>query len=272
MNHEKITSRDNPRLKMVRKVRDGKQDDRLFVEGLRLCEETLRSPLKIIECYFRGDFVSTERGATLVNQVATRGAEIFEIGNNGFDSIAETPSPQGIILICERPAASPNRIDESLGTTESIPVVLFLHEISNPSNLGAIVRTCEAAGASGLIISRSSADVFSPKALRASMGSAFRLPVWADVSLPEALDWAKLNEMVISAADLRAEHSYTSIDWTRPRLLVFGSEAHGLGQAHLSCIEESIQIPMRNNVESLNIAVSCGILLFEAKRQIEAAD
>ena len=146
-------------------------------------------------------------------------------------------------------------------------MVIFLSEINNPSNLGAIFRTAEAAGAAGIIISPDSADVFSTKAIRSAMGANLRLPACENVAIEEVLAWAAKKNLVPTAADISGGVSYTQIDWKVPRLLIFGSEAHGLNDAERDSIEEVINIPMENGVESLNLAVACGIVLFEAKRQ-----
>ena len=142
-----------------------------------------------------------------------------------------------------------------------------MKEINNPSNLGAILRTTEAAGVAGVIISTNSADAFAAKAVRASMGAAFRIPVWYNAEFYEVLNWAAANNLTVTACDVSAALSYTDIDWKLSRLLVFGSEAHGLDSDDLGKIQEKINIPMANQVESLNLSVSAGIILFEAKRQ-----
>jgi len=146
--------------------------------------------------------------------------------------------------------------------------VLFLSEINNPSNLGAILRTAEAVGVNGVIISENSADAFSAKSARSAMGANFRLTVRENANLKDVLLWAKKKNLVTTAADINTKNAYTQIDWKIPRLLIFGSEAHGLSVEDLKMIEEAIYVPMENGVESLNLAVSCGIILFEAKRQI----
>ena len=267
MIHESITSRENQRLKDVRRVRDGKSREYVFVEGLRLCEEALRSPVDIAGCYYTGEFAASERGADLLRSMSHRTGEMFKLTTKVFDSVADTNSPQGIILICHRRTSSLADLPEPIKSRDSVPVVIFLFEINNPSNLGAIARTAEAAGVAGIITSTRSADIFQPKALRASMGAALRLKVVQDVSFPDVVDWARSSGLVVSAADGRAKDLYTEVDWEKPRLLVFGSEAHGIDKKDTSLIGEGIRIPMKNGVESLNIAVSCGILLFEAVRQ-----
>lgn len=270
MNREIITSRENPRLKEVRRIREGKQPEFLFVEGVRLCEEALSSSAEIVDCYYTEELASNDRGAKLLQAVEVRGVNLFQLGAKAFDSIADTKSPQGVALICRRPLRSLGSVIESIRRPTSIPLVIFLDQINNPSNFGAIARTAEAAGVAGLMTSMGSTDIFSPKALRASMGSVLRLNVVENIAITEALSWAESNGLMTCAADGKARQSYTGIDWTRPRLVIFGSEAHGIDETYTTLIEERIRIPMKNNVESLNVAVSSGILLFEAVRQNES--
>lgn len=260
---EKITSRDNQRLISVRKVRDGKAPERIFVEGRRLVEEALRSAIAISECFVVEDFQDMD----LLNAVGMRTTRIAEISEKVFATIADTQQPQGIILIAKRPNTSAERIKNGLDSA-SLPIVIFLDEINNPSNLGAVLRTAEAAGVGGIIVSKNSADTYSPKALRAAMGAAFRLPVWENANFDEVLAWAKEGNLTTTAADIAATISYTEVDWEKPRLLIFGSEAHGLSAENLENTDEIIAIEMENGVESLNLAVSAGIILFEAKRQL----
>lgn len=257
---EKITSRDNQRLVDVRKIRDGKVTDRIFIEGRRLAAEALRSDILVSECFVAQGFGDRE----LADAIVERTNSIVELPERLFKTIADTDQPQGIVLIAQRPKTGPASFESESG---ALPVTLFLKEINNPSNLGAIMRTGEAAGVAGVIVSKRSADVYSPKALRSAMGSTFRMPVWENAELDEALKWARESNLMTTAADVSASVSYAEIDWKRPRLLIFGSEAHGLDGGELSKISDLIKIPMSNNVESLNLAVSAGIILFEAKRQ-----
>lgn len=261
----KITSRDNQRLKHARKVRDGKIKDAVFVEGVRLAEETLRSDVSVTEVFFTENFAQNEREKGLLDNFLSRKAEIFEVSEQILNSLADTKNSQGVVLIAEKPQTGQEKIETNL--SNKFPLVLLLHEINNPSNLGAILRTAEAAGVCGVILTKNSANAFSPKTLRASMGAAFRVPVWENADFSEVLSWAKNNNLQTICADVNAEKSYTEIDWKKPKLLIFGSEAHGLSFLERNEIEESLIIPMENKVESLNLAVSCGIIIFEAKRQ-----
>jgi len=266
---KKITSRDNQKLKHVRKVRDGKIKDAVFVEGVRLGEEVLRSNLTINECFFCDGFTENNRGRELINTISEAAENISEIEKTIFQTIADTKTSQGIILIVEKPLTTKENFESRFdGFSPEFPIVLYLSEINNPSNLGAILRTAEAVGVNGVIISENSADAFSAKSARSAMGANFRLTVRENANLKDVLTWAKKKNLVTTAADINTKNAYTQIDWKIPRLLIFGSEAHGLSVEDLKMIEEAIYVPMENGVESLNLAVSCGIILFEAKRQI----
>ena len=260
MNLKTITSRENQRLINARKVRDGRVHDLIFIEGRRLAKEALGSDLKITECFISHEFGDTR----LLDSVAKLEIDIAQLSAPLFRSIAGTDQPQGIILLAQRPDES-FRMTDPLNT--DVPVFIFLNKVNNPSNLGAVLRTADASGAGGVVVSGNSADVYSPKALRASMGSAFRIPVRVDAELSELISDARELGVNCLAVDSKAGKSYLDVDWSKPHLLVFGSEAHGLSENDIGKVGNAISIPMNEAVESLNLAVAAGIILFEARRQ-----
>lgn len=262
----KISSRDNQRIKQARKVRDSLIKNRIFVEGARLADEALRSNVKILEVFFTEVFSLTERGQKFLQTIENFNPT--QVSEKIFNSLSDTKNSQGIVLICEKPATNKEKFKADLEVeTQKTPLVVLLHRINNPANQGAILRTCEAVDASGVILTKNSADVFSAKALRGAMGASLRLPIWSDADFFEAVNWAKEKKLISVCADVNAKKNYLEIDWKKSRLLVFGSEAHGLTTEERSAVEESLIIPMENQVESLNLAVSCGVILYEAKRQ-----
>jgi TrmH family RNA methyltransferase len=262
---ERIESKDNSRLVRARKLRDGRQNDSIFIEGRRLAKEAVHSRIPVEECLITDKMVDDDVVTSLLND----GIPIVCMSERLFRTIADTDNPQGIILIARRPAAELSRIAlrEQPG---GIPVVLFLSEINNPSNVGAIFRTAEAAGAAGIILSPGAADPFSPKALRASMGSAFRVPSATNVELGDACRWAREQGMIPTGTGSHADRSYLDVDWKKPRMVVFGSEGHGLSLDEVGLMDETVNIPMSSQVESLNLAVSAGVVLFESRRQVLA--
>lgn len=259
----KIISRDNEQLKFARRVRDGRDDSKIFLEGVRLISEAARARIAVDKVFVASDFLKEMSESEIAAWLRPR--HIFEISDSTLQSIADTNNPQGIVAIAERPVTGPERIGSV--AVHPTPAVVFLNEINNPSNLGAVIRAAEAAGVAGVITSIGSADAMSPKALRAAMGSSLRLPLWTDVSLDDALAWSADKKLRTVAADIGGTRSYTEVDWQIPRMVVFGSEAHGLGEEDIRKIDELIVIPMEKDVESLNLAVAAGVVLFEARRQ-----
>ena len=253
---ELITSRGNAKLKLARAVREGREPSLIFIEGVRLFDEAIRSGLDIQHVLISSDV----SGSVKLSGLATdRQSTVQKVASRLFDSIADTKSSQGIIALARKPHSDLESVGEG--------IVVLLHRVNNPANLGAVVRSAEASGASGLITTIGSADAFAPKALRASMGSAFRLPIVEGLDLEDVIEWAAGRGLVSTAADISGDISYVDVDWNAPRLVVFGSEAHGLDAKELALVEEKFRIPMETEVESLNLAVSSGIVLFEAKRQ-----
>jgi RNA methyltransferase, TrmH family len=260
----KIASRDNQKIKFARAVRDGREREFVFVEGARLSEEVLKSSLKIREIFFTENFAASERGKNFLNR--TGDFPQTEVSESVFESLADTKTSQGVVLLCAKPETGKSVIEENLTRKKSnSQLVVALHQINNPSNLGAILRTAEAVDVSGVVLTKNSADVFSPKAIRGAMGASFRLPLWTNADFTEVLNWARAQNLKSVCADVNAEKFYTEIDWTIPRLLMMGSEAHGLNETERAQIDESLLIPMANDVESLNVAVACGVILYQWK-------
>ncbi len=259
-----ITSKENARLKNARAVRDGRENDFIFVEGLRLAEELAATNLEITDCFVTPEFARSERGAALLGKFAhLRAATLNE---NLLASISDTKTPPGIVVLAKKPAVGRAVLETALKSDEA-PLLIVLHKLNNPANVGAILRTAEAAGASGAILTRDSADVFSPRSLRGAMGSAFRLPLWTNAQFGEAVEFCLAHQIKTVCAELSAQKTHVEIDWTGAKALIIGSEAHGLAPEEIAQTDESLIIPMRPPVESLNAAVACGVVLYEAVRQ-----
>lgn len=152
----------------------------------------------------------------------------------------------------------------------TMPLVVIMHGLNNPSNAGAILRTAEAAGATAAVTTAGTTDIFSPKALRGAMGSSFRLPLWTGAKFEEVLSWCRRREIITVGSHLRATRTHTEVDWTRPSAIVVGSESIGLKIAAAEAVDESVKIPMHAPVESLNVAVASSVILYEAARQRNA--
>src|ERR1041385_638203 len=234
-----ITSRDNSLLRQGRAVRDGKVDELIYVEGLRLCEEALRSRLVIEAVIVSEELLRKERVAGEIDGVSQAAKRFGSVSEKLLESVSYTKTPQGIIVLAQRPEASESRLAAEL---DARALLVVLHQINNPVNVGAILRTAEAAGATGVITTQNTSDPFSPKSLRGAMGSAFRLPIWSGVSFDTMVEWCRGRGIVTVCADVEAATTYTEIDWTGPSALVLGPESTGFTAEELDGAEQRVQI------------------------------
>ncbi len=261
-----ITSRDNSLLRRARAVRDGKLEGLIFIEGLRLCEEALRSGLEIDSVIFSEEISKKERAAAVIAELGGVCNRLASVSEKLLETISYTKTPQGIVALAKRPTSGRARLEE---TSARPPLIVILHGINNPVNVGAILRTAEAVGVSGAITTQHTSDPFSPKSLRGAMGSAFRLPIWTGAAYTDVLSWCAQHKIKTVGADARGSSLYTEIDWTEPRALIVGPESTGLSEAEIEVTDETVSIPMQGKVESLNVGVAAAIVLYEAARQRE---
>jgi RNA methyltransferase, TrmH family len=280
MDSEIIRSRQNTLIKHARAVRDRRASEgQIFIEGLRLSEEALRSRLVVQDVLYTEKIEHEERGAQLLRDLKDAGGRLSPVSQEVLAYVSDTRTPQGIVLLASRPhtesstllsrainqVTTSERGELSFGT--NLPLLVIIHGINNPANAGAILRTAEAAGVNGLVSTAGTTDLFSAKALRGAMGSSFRLPLWTGATIVEVIDWCRHNGIRLIGASLDATKAHTEAPWKQSCALVIGSEAAGLNASETSMLDDVIRIPMRPPVESLNAAVASGIILYEAARQ-----
>jgi len=274
---EKITSRHNPLVKRFRRVRAMGERQHVFLEGVRLIEDAINTGARFESVAFTAELESSERGAALLDslrRVQCRGALVSK---QVMEAIADTQTPQGVAALVSRPYLE---LDDLFSNSPDLLVIA--DELQDPGNLGTIIRTAEAAGANGLITTRYTVDPFSDKAIRASMGSALRLPVVTGASRADIAARCRHHKikMIASRATpgqaqgiiedaARAERVKlcTEVDMTVPIALIVGREATGIPEPGNAEADESVHIPMAEGVESLNVAAATAILLYEAARQ-----
>ena len=263
----RITSRDNSLLRHARAVRDGKVTDSIFVEGLRLAEEAADSGLAIEAVIYSEELAQKERGGRLIRDLEQDSVTLASVSEKLLQSISYTKTPQGIVVLAGRPSVAPDLFTDRQPET---PLLVILHRLNNPVNVGAIVRTAEAAGATGVIATAGTADPFSPKSLRGAMGSAFRLPIWTGVDYGQAIDWCHRRRIQTVCADVHSHEKYNEIEWRGAAAIIMGAESDGLSAAEIAMTDKAVKIPMQGRTESLNVAVAAGILLYEASRYRQA--
>lgn len=259
-----VRSRSHPLVKRVRALKAGREmgDDVILLEGWRLIEEALASGIVIVEVAL-APRVERARTDEVTERLLASGANVRRVSDDVMDVLAETQASQGILAIARRPAFDEDRIFR--GT----PLIVVGVGIQNPGNVGALLRTAEAAGATGAYLTTESADPLSWKALRGSMGSAFRLPHVTGARVEEVL--ARLSARgvpaVATAASADDGAAYDAMDFTGPVAFLFGNEGAGLPPDVAGLASRRVAIPMAPPVESLNVAVAAGIVLYEAARQ-----
>jgi TrmH family RNA methyltransferase len=263
MTKEALTSRKNPLVQRARATRDGRERGLVFVEGVRLCEEALRARVGFELALYTRALAEDARGAELLKNLRDVCSSVHLVGDDVLDSVSDTKTPQGVVALARRPQTGREVVERATG----VPLVVIIHRANNPSNAGAMLRVAEAAGATAVVTTKGSTDPLSAKALRGSMGSAFRLALWTGPTLEEALEWCAARGIRTVATAASAPSAHTELDWTDARAVVVGPEAGGLSAEEASAADETVRIPMREPVESLNVAAALAVVLYEAARQ-----
>lgn len=256
-----VTSPDNPAVKAARKLGRRVERERtgcFLVEGPRAVGEALG--------FLETLFVSAAADTALAAAARDAGVRVVEVSDRVAAALGATVSSQGAVGVARlrQPA-----LDETLGVGDDLAVCCV--EIADPGNLGTLVRSADAAGASAVLCTRGSVDVRNPKAVRASAGSLFHLPVVNGVELGEALAVARTRGLQVVAADAAGPTLFTEVDLAAPTLLLLGSEAHGLPAAARAAAAVVARVPIHGRAESLNLAATGAVLLYEAARQRSVA-
>ncbi len=254
-----VSSAKNPVVQQFRDAAAGAADGALLAEGPRLVGEALDAGLQVVAAAVspRCD------DAALRDRLQQATTNFFEVAPDVMERMSALDTPPGVAVLLRRP-----EVDEAaLLGRNTVPLVVVAAGVRDPGNLGSMLRAAEAAGASGCITMRGGADPFRDKAVRGSMGSVFRLPVLHGLDGAAVIDFARRHRLQIVVADGNGDRPYTEVDFRRPLLLVVGAEAAGVPSDLLQAASARASIPLRAPVESLNVAVAAGVLLFEAQRQ-----
>jgi TrmH family RNA methyltransferase len=186
---------------------------------------------------------------------------LFEVTPEVFARLAYREGSDGLLLVIPYLDRALSQIP--LSTT---PFLCIIEGVEKPGNLGAILRTADAAGVDGVIVCSGATDLHNPNVVRASLGALFTVPV-AECTSAEAIDWLHEHDIRIVATTPEAPISYFNTDLTGPTAVVMGNEAHGLGEAWLAAANEAVSIPMHGAADSLNLATATALLLYEVVRQ-----
>lgn len=260
---KQISSLQNPEIKTLLnlqdKARERKKSGLFVVEGIREASLAIEGGYSMHKLYFLRDYASPEAHEKLFQNAG----EVIEISREIYQKIAYRESTEGIIALVK---AKHHEVEDLHFKTRN-PLLLIAESPEKPGNIGALLRTADAAGIDAVIIANPTTDIYNPNVIRSSVGCVFTTQiVWG--STTEILRFLKARKFqILTAALTDTAENYLLQDYTVPTAIVVGTEATGLTPEWLQASDRSILIPMRGKIDSMNVSVSAAILLFEAIRQ-----
>jgi TrmH family RNA methyltransferase len=266
-----ITSRDNPKIKQVRLLRQAserKQTGLLVVEGIHHVGEAAQASAcgrgcRLEYILYARDLLTSEFALKLIQDQAARGIPCYEIPGDLFHSLAEKENPQGILAVASLPPLSLDSLN-----SQNFSRGVALVSAQDPGNIGTIIRTVDATGASGLLLLENSADPTHPSSVRASMGALFWYPV-VKASFAEFTVWARQQRYHIYGTSAHSSLDYREVSsYKTPLILLLGSEREGLTTEQASICDQMIRMPMKGRVSSLNLAVAAGVMLYSIQEKL----
>ena len=261
----RIDAPSNPRI--LAAVKAAASGESMLLEGWRMIEDGLDAGIQIEEIFVRRD-TDEEEGEEEKDFLRRVGGEgklrATEVSARVLRKLSDLPSTRGVVALAKSPSSlslSPSLLPSKKSPSSSSPLFLILDDIQDPVNVGAILRSGEAFGAAAALLTPGSASPFSPRALRASAGSAFRLPVATRVAASEAVLFVRANKIALIGAETRGGTAPEALAGVRPIALVIGSEGHGISPELAAALDHRVTVPLLGRVESLNAAVAAGVLL-----------
>ncbi len=255
----RITSKDNTLIKHIAKLNKSARYRRecfeFTAEGLRLCLDALNSDADIESLIVSEK--SYGKHTDDINKIAEVCEKSYIVPDSLFSRISQTKTPQGILCVIKT-LDKPTLFDKMLIGGKYVA----LENIQDPSNLGTVLRTAEAVGVDGVILSDDCCDIYSPKVIRGSMGAVFRLPILTSESIESFISEHKELSFYASVVDKGAE-KITDVEFEEPCAVIIGNEGNGIKQSTISVCDKKITIPMNGRAESLNASAAAAIIIWE---------
>ncbi len=239
----------------LRKKKDRRDDDLFLIEGTRIIEDALQANARLEYIFWDDRIERTVAGRHLLQRLAEQNVNLEKLRPGALDRLCDTVSPAGIVALAGKPIWKPP------GFWPPGDLLIF-ESISDPGNLGTVIRTAEAGGIAGILLTGDSVEIFNPKVVRATMGSIFRVPVAEITELSEVERICREKGLPVTGLSAKACNNLFEMDPKGFSAFVFGGEHHGVPKATVSLCENMVKIPMSGNVESLNLAVSAALVVF----------
>jgi TrmH family RNA methyltransferase len=262
--HKPITSKDNSVIKHLRSLSDTKQrkkEHAFLIEGVKMVEEALRDRAGVKMVVAAPSLVQ-HHGKGVLKLAESRAVDILWISEKLMDVISESKTPQPVMAVVNLREHTAEEL-----FTHASGLIIIAHQLQDPGNLGSIIRTAEAVGASGIAITLNTVDPFNAKAVRASMGSILRLPIIDVRDLTAFIVTCKQKGYQTIATVLTGDKTHFDIDMTKPTAIILGQEGAGLPKEITDHIDLRVRIPMAETIDSLNVATAAAVILYEAMRQ-----
>jgi len=260
----RIRSAANPHVKSVVKLRHSrhrKRQNRFIVEGLRSVRRAAAAGIRFCEVYVCEDLLTDPAAVQVAADLRQAGAARYELPTELFGRIAYRKHPEGLLAVAERPTHALADLPVT-----SCGLFVVAESLEKPGNLGAILRSVDAAGADGLILCDEHTDIYNPNVIRASTATVFSVPI-AEASANAAIAWLREHRIALAATVCEGGEDYAALDWTGPVAIVLGSEHAGISPQMQDAADLQVTIPMAGEADSLNVAATATVLLFEAARQ-----
>lgn len=256
-----ITKEHIKEIKRLHESKERAERGLFLVEGVRFMEEAVKERVHLEEVLYTERVEEGERGGDIVAALSKLDVPLFQISQKVMDAVSETENPQGILAVARQFNWTIRDITGRKG-----PIIVACG-LQDPGNLGTLIRTADAGEAAGVLTTSDTVDLYNSKVVRATMGSIFRLPVVKVGDIKDALATIKKEGYQVVATSLQTKTSYLDINYSRPTAFLIGRESSGLSSELLEMADKKVFIPMKEGVESLNAAISAGILIYEALRQ-----
>ncbi len=259
-----ITSRQNPHVKEVVRLRSGRerrQSGRFVIDGGREIARAIDAGIVPIEAFVCDELCSSAESRQAVDAVKSTSAEVFRVSADVFAKLAFGDRQDGIVVVAE----TPRRTLEHLKLGDR-PIVAVLEGIEKPGNVGAILRSADAAGVDAIIVADGRTDLYNPNTIRASLGTVFRTNI-CETTTAGTIDWLRRRQIPALAARPDAHQLYTETDMRGGAAIILGSEAAGLSDAWNAADITPIRLPMHGIADSLNVSTTAAVLFYEALRQ-----
>jgi RNA methyltransferase, TrmH family len=262
-----ITSLQNPRVKDAVRLRDGRHREkqgRILIDGARELRRAIAAGVKLLEMFVCEPLCHSDDARELLAALPHCGGDVWHVSEAVFERLAFGQRTEGVLGVAEMPRPTL----ATLELEQSCPLIAVLEGVEKPGNVGAVLRSADAAGVSAVVVANGRTDLFNPNAIRASLGTIFTMPV-CEATSGEVLEWLRQRRFQIVAARVDGSVRYTEVDCRGPTAIVLGAEAVGLSPIWSGEGITAVHLPMLGAADSLNVSATAAVLFYEALRQRE---